>query len=253
MGGTVQAPKYIVNATDEMETLFWRLAPPVAGVLLVILFVSLGFWQLDRAAEKNAQRRLFDAQAPYTALDAGMEVQDYQRISASGRFLGDRQFLVDNMIMNSRVGYYVITPFEYAAGGPLLMVNRGWIPAMPDRSLPPLAPLSGAGTEILGRAGRLPRVGIRSGNAIDSSTGWPKLATYPELPDLARELGRDVLPFVLLLDPQHGEGFVRDWQPKDSGPAMHYGYAFQWFAMAAAVLGLLAWQLLRKRGDRASA
>jgi cytochrome oxidase assembly protein ShyY1 len=137
-----------VNARYQVEALFWRVAPPVAAVLLTILFVSLGFWQLDRAAEKASLQRLFDADAGYTPLSDEMSVVDYQRISASGRFLGDRHFLIDNMILNSRLGYFVITPFEYASDKPLLMVNRGWVAAGTDRSLPTLMPLPAADTEV---------------------------------------------------------------------------------------------------------
>jgi surfeit locus 1 family protein len=103
-----------VNARFEVEALFWRVAPPLAAAVLTILFVSLGFWQLDRAAEKVAMQSLFDADADYTSLSEGMPVQDYQRISASGRFLGDQQFLIDNMVLNGRVGWYH-RPLDVAA------------------------------------------------------------------------------------------------------------------------------------------
>jgi surfeit locus 1 family protein len=239
-----------VNAKNEVEALFWRLAPPVAAVLLTMLFVSLGFWQLDRAAEKVAMQRLFDTGEGYTPVSHEMFSRDYQRISASGTYLGDRQFLIDNMIMNGRLGYFVITPFEYASDKPLLMVNRGWISATPDRSLPLLMPPSVENTEIFGRAGHLPRVAIRSGNAVANAPGWPKLATYPELSDLSQALGRDLLPFILLLDPHDGDALIREWQPQGRGPAMHYGYAFQWFAMAATVLAISIWQFLKKRRSR---
>jgi surfeit locus 1 family protein len=236
-----------VNAKTEIEALFWRLAPPVAAVSLIILFASLGFWQLDRAAGKASLQRLFAAEAAYTPLSDGMSVQDYQRISTSGRFLDDQQFLIDNMVLNGRLGFFIITPFEYANDKPLLIVNRGWIAAAPDRSLPMLMPLPAADTEIQGRVGHLPRVGIRSRDAVAGTSGWPKLATYPELSDLSRALGRDLLPFVLLLDPHDGDELIRQWQPPGRGPAMHYGYAFQWFAMSAAVLGILIWQFLKRR------
>ena len=241
-----------MNAKYEVEALFWRFAPPVAAVLLTILFVSLGFWQLDRAAEKVSIQRLFDADTGYAPLSDGMSVQDYQRVSASGRFLDDRQFLIDNMILNGRLGYFVITPFEYASNKPLLLVNRGWVAAGPERSLPLLMPLPGADLEIRGRAGHLPRVGIRSGDAVTASSDWPKLATYPELSDLSQSLDRELLSFILLLDPQDGDALVREWQPQGRGPAMHYGYAFQWFAMAATVVGILFWQFLKRR-DRGRA
>jgi surfeit locus 1 family protein len=241
-----------VNARYQVEALFWRVAPPVAAVLLTILFVSLGFWQLDRAAEKASLQRLFDADAGYTPLSDEMSVVDYQRISASGRFLGDRHFLIDNMILNSRLGYFVITPFEYASDKPLLMVNRGWVAAGTDRSLPTLMPLPAADTEVRGRVGHLPRVGIRSRDAVSPSPGWPKLATYPELSDLSQALGRELLPFILLLDPHDADALIRQWQPQGRGPAMHYGYAFQWFAMAITVVSILIWQF-RKRRDRGRA
>jgi len=238
-----------VIAPAKFEHLFWRLAPPIAAVLLAALFVSLGFWQLDRAAEKLAMQALFDDDASYVPLVDNMQVKDFQRVSVSGRFLGDRQFLLDNMISNGRVGYYAITAFEYAADKPLLIVNRGWIAGTADRAVRPQIPVSGDETEIRGRIGSLPRVGIRPGKAFADAGSWPRVATYPELSDLSQALGREVLPFVLLLDPDDAQPLLRQWQPRVQGPMMHYGYAFQWFAMAVAVLGIMIWQTRKKRLD----
>jgi surfeit locus 1 family protein len=232
-----------------MDALFWRLAPPAAAILLIVLFVSLGFWQLDRASQKIATRQLFDKAAAYVPLVDGMNVSEFQRLSASGRFIGDRQFLIDNMIANGRVGYYVITAFEYAPGKPLLVVNRGWVAAAADRAMRPDLAISADEIEIRGRVGRLPRVGIRAGEVFADDRTWPMLAVYPEMPDLSRALGRELLPFVLLLDPDESQPLVRQWQPRETGPMMHYGYAFQWFAMAVAVAGILIWQSRKKRND----
>ena len=63
----------------------------------------------------------------------------------------------------------------------------------------------------------------------------------PTIDEVADQLGEDVLPFVLLLDADEEYGFTRAWQPRQSGASTHYGYAVQWFAMAAAVLAILAW------------
>jgi surfeit locus 1 family protein len=233
---------------NEAEALFWRLAPPVAAVLLVIVFVALGLWQLERAAEKISMQQLYEASSAYTPLADNVTVQEYQQLSARGRYLEERQFLIDNMVLNGRLGYFVVTPFEYASDRPLLVVNRGWIAAGPNRGVRPAVPVSSDVTEIRGRVGRLPRVGIRSGDALADDDGeWPKLATYPLLSDLSNALEREVLPFVLLLDPAENETLLRQWQPRTQGPMMHYGYAFQWFAMAAAVLGILIWQTGKRR------
>lgn len=193
-------------------------------------------------------QRRFESTSGYTPVADKMTVQDFQQLSARGRYLEERQFLIDNMVLDGRVGYFVITPFEYASDGPLLIVNRGWIAAGPDRSVKPDVPINGDETEIRGRAGRLPRVGIRSGEALADGGGeWPKLATYPLLSDLSQALEREVLPFVLLLDSPENDNLLRQWQPRTQGPMMHYGYAFQWFAMGAAVLGILIWQTGKRR------
>lgn len=227
---------------------FRRLFPPVAALGLIALFVSLGFWQLDRAGEKNRIEALFDADAPVTRVTGDMTVTEFQSIQARGRYLDDKQVLIDNMILDGRVGYYVITPFRYAPGSPLLLVNRGWIGRDPGREgWPELGPIDGAGS-IRGKAGYLPSVGIRSRPAFDDTEAWPRKANYPTLDELAQAIGEDLLPFVLLLDPQEDGGFVRRWRPEERGPMMHYGYAIQWFAMSAAAFGFLVWWLRKKRG-----
>jgi surfeit locus 1 family protein len=224
------------------------LVPPLAAVVLVVLFAGLGLWQLDRADEKAALRELFESGAGYRPLSAGEIPELYEPLKASGRFLGERQFLIENMIMNGRIGYFVITPFEHAAGEPLLLVNRGWMPKAPDRDLAEAVAVAGSEQEITGRAGRLPRVGIRAGEAFEGDGGWPKTANWPTLEELEHELGRELLPFVLLADPEPDASFVRRWELPGPGPMRHIGYAFQWFALAAAVIvtALILW----RRGRR---
>jgi surfeit locus 1 family protein len=238
-----------VNDASNIERLFWRMAPPVAAVLLIGVFVSLGLWQLDRAAEKKVTKQLFDDDRAFIDLNDRLPTSDFQPVSATGRYLVEQQFLIDNMVSNGRLGYFVLTAFELAPDEPLLIVNRGWIASTGDRSVLPAIPVDGELQEIRGRSGHLPRVGIRPGSAFDGATGWPKLATFPELPDLSSALGRDVLPFVILLEPDKGSSLVRDWRPREQGPMTHYGYAFQWFAMAAAVLTILVWQLRKRRNN----
>ena len=202
------------------------------------LFITLGFWQLDRAEQKRALEEAFADTGSYVPVTAAMDYELYQPLTASGRYLHERQFLIDNMILDGRLGYYVVTPFEYAIGEPLLLVNRGWV-ATKAGSEP--AGISGAPNEgvttVKGRAGQLPRVGIRAGEAfMDDGGGWPRIANWPTLDELSASLGRDVLPFVLLADPEPGSTLIRRWQPQQAGPMRHIGYAFQWFALALAVV-----------------
>ncbi len=228
------------------NTRFRRIFEPVAAVGLIVLFVSLASWQLDRAAQKNSLQSLFESDQPYTRLTVDMLFADFENIETSGRYDSERQVLIDNMFVDNRIGYYVITAFRHAADQPLLIVNRGWVARSaagePDADFS----VGGADRTIRGRVGHLPRVGMRPGEPFEATSKWPKKGIYPTLDDLSAELGQELLPFILLLSPADDDGYVRRWQPRVSGPMMHYGYAFQWFAMAAAVLGRFYWRI-RKR------
>jgi surfeit locus 1 family protein len=226
---------------------FRRFFPPLAATFLILLFVSLGLWQLDRAAEKNSVRAQFEDDAPYTQVTGDMPVTEFQRIEASGHYLGERQVLIDNMFLDGRPGLYAITAFRYSTDRPLLIVNRGFIARPPANAAKPDLGVAADTRTIRGRVGSLPKVGIRSRDAFQDGDDWPKTAIYPTLEDLSGALGEDLLPFVLLLGPEMDDGFVRRWQPHDRGPMMHYGYALQWFAMAAAVAGIFVWRLRKKR------
>jgi surfeit locus 1 family protein len=224
-----------------------KFAPPVAGIFLVALFVFLAFWQMDRAAEKKALLTLFDTDAPYAEIVNFESLTEFDRVQVYGQFHGDRQILIDNIVFNSRLGYYVITPFTTGADSDFLLVNRGWIAKDPTTSGAPDIGIDQRRRTIRGLAGGLPGVGIRAGEAFEGSSDWPRIAVYPSLDDVARELDAAVLPTVLLMSPDEDGGFARQWQPSVRGPMMHYGYAFQWFAMAAAVLAIMFWHLRTKR------
>lgn len=233
--------------------------PPLAGLALLALFVSLGFWQLERAAGKRDLQASFEGEREYVPLEAGVEYERFTPLKATGRYLPGRQVLLENIVVDGRLGYYVITPFELAPDRPLLLVNRGWLPREGSHGGPrstdgengkdgelPIAVDDGE-RQIRGRAGRLPRVGIRPGPAFADAGGWPRRAVWPETDDVAAVLGREVLPFVLLADPDASSPLLRRWQPQEMGPMRHVGYAVQWFALALATVVIAVVLYRRKR------
>lgn len=239
-----------MNEAVKKNEWLLRIVPPLAAVLLIGVFALLGSWQLDRAAEKVALAATFESETPYTQISGGEEVAAFERIAVRGRFLPQRQVLIDNIIRKARVGYFVITALEFDPDQPLLLVNRGWIEK--PRGTGSLADItvSGESRTLKGRAGHLPRVAIRSDEPFAGGEDWPRVAVYPLLEDVSAQLGRDVLPYTLLLDVQADDGFMRDWMPKQAGPMTHYGYAFQWFALSLTVVAISIWQLRKKRPRR---
>ena len=221
--------------------------PYALGAVLVAQFAGLGVWQISRAQEKRGIQEAFDRQTGFTRFVHGMDVKPFQRLSAEGVFDAAHQFVLDNIIVNSRNGHYVLTPLVYANDEPVLIVNRGWTEKSGEDIDPSALALPDKRVTVRGRAGALPRAGYRMGEPVESSSTWPLHAVYPTLDELAAYLGREVQPFVLLMEPGEGPGLLRRWEPAEIGPGRHYAYAFQWFAMAAVLAGLLAWNF-RKRG-----
>ncbi len=231
-----------------------RWLPLLAGAVLVLQFAGLCLWQVSRGVAKLETRAAFGEAAAYADFHTGAELRPYQPLKATGRYDGRHQFLLDNIILNSRYGYYVITPLELGHGQPVLLVNRGWVEKsglQPDMiELARKLALPAGPMTVHGRTGSLPRPGMRLGEPVTPSTEWPKTAVFPQLQDLSLTLGRDVEPFVLLLDPKDEHGFVRHWVPEEMGPGRHFAYAFQWFAMAAVLTGLLCWHYRRRGTER---
>ena len=73
-----------------------RLPATIATVVALLVFVALGQWQLNRAAEKRALAADYASAGPALALPADSRyLPRYQRVTASGRYDPDHQFLLD--------------------------------------------------------------------------------------------------------------------------------------------------------------
>ncbi len=214
--------------------------PSLVTLLLLGLLLSLGFWQLDRAGEKRALLAEFAQGRDGTIiqLEADLRTFDglqFQRAGATGHYDAAHQFLLDNRTYNGRVGYHVLTPFMLRESGMAVLVNRGWIPIRKGRSYLPDMPVSSEHRTLTGLI-RLPSVkGFMLGEE-EVRQGWPYRIQRIKTESLARELGYPLLPVVLLLDGNQGDGYVRDWHPFVFGPERNVGYAVQWFGLALALL-----------------
>jgi surfeit locus 1 family protein len=221
--------------------------PFVVGWVLVAQFAALGAWQISRGLEKRADQQMFEDETGFSTWHHGMDVRPYQRLKATGRYDGTRQVLLENIIVDSRYGYYVITPLLGMDDEPVLLVNRGWIEKSEGPVDPALLNVPTERVTVRGRAGSLPRAGMKMGESFTPGQDWPRTAVYPSSVDVAAQLGREVQPFVLLMDHEEEHGFYRHWVPTEFGPGKHFGYALQWFAMGIVLSGLLIWNYRKKR------
>jgi len=226
-------------------SLVLRPIATAATAAAVLLFVVLGNWQLGRAAEKRVLDEEFSRAEMAPALPpTSIAVPRYQRVTASGSYDTDHQFLLDNMSEAGQAGVHVLTPFLLTDGHAVL-VDRGWAPFGATRDSLPDVAVAGTSRTVAGRMDLLPRPSIRL--AANPGNGWPRLTSFPEMHELANQLGRDLHPQLILLDPREPDGYVRNWQVPGTTYVRHLGYAIQWFAFAATAIAIwLALSLRRK-------
>ena len=205
-------------------------------LVLIVMLISLGRWQLRRADEK---RVLFDSFAAGTdttrPIDLGTpRLQRYQHVEVSGHYDQARQILIDNMVNAERAGYFVITPFALTGGG-WMLVNRGWVPLGRSRAERPAIAVAGDTRQVRGRADNMPSPGIQMGTKAALAPPYPVVASFPSRKELAQLLGESswtTAAELVLLDPGEPDGYVRNWSAPGFPPIRHIAYAVQWFALA---------------------
>lgn len=231
----------------------------LATVLGLGLALRLGWWQLDRAAQKTALLQSQQAQAeraPLSAVElaAAQQLareQLQRRVRLRGHWLDAHTVYLENRPMAGRTGFYVITPLQLTGRSEAVLVQRGWLPRdVRDRERLPELPQQPAEVEIEGRLIEAPTRLYQLGEA-----GGGRIRQNLDAVAFAQEIRRPLLPLTVL---QQGDalagtdGLLRDWPAPDAGVQKHYGYAFQWFALGALILGLYVWfQLIRPRRRQA--
>lgn len=222
--------------------------PTLAYLCLLPVLLALGFWQLNRAEEKQAFIDLQKQGRAAVSIKLSAATQDnidalkYRKMVATGGYDTDHQFLIDNQISHGKAGYFVLTPFKLDGNAKAVLVNRGWLPLGPDRSTLPDVRIKVQQTTIRGRINSFPGVGIKLPGADKPSPGWPSRVQIVDSQRLAEILGYPIFSFMVELDDSLTEGYKREW--RDSAvmpPQQHLAYATQWFGLAFTLTMLFIW------------
>lgn len=231
----------------------------VAAVLGVGLTARLGWWQLDRAAQKVALQQALEQRAALPELtaaalaetDSEAAAQHHRRIRLPGRWLDAATVYLDNRQMNGRPGFFVVTPLLIGGTGDAVLVQRGWAPRdFTDRWHVPALPASPAEVVVVGRVAPPP---ARLYEFSTAASG--PIRQNLELAAYGREIGVRFAPVSVVQDapPEPGDGLLRQWPRPAVDVHKHYGYAFQWLALSALMAGLYVWfQLVRPRLRRSA-
>jgi surfeit locus 1 family protein len=229
----------------------------LAALTLAGVTARLGFWQLDRAAQKMAIQAAIESRRSAPLLPAAdlartrtqAEAQYHRRIVVEGRWVAAQTVFLDNRPMRGRAGFIAVTPLALADGGAVL-VQRGWLPrdARERTRLPPLPTPEG----LVRVSGVVAPAPARLFEFDSAASGV--IRQNLDLESFARETGLDLRPVSIQQTAEAAspvsasDGLLRDWPVVAANVHTNYGYAFQWFALSALTIALYVWfQLIRPR------
>lgn len=225
----------------------WRIT--LATLVLLPILVSLGFWQLQRAEEKQrleaewAQRQSAAPVALETLAGQDPEQLAYRGVRLNGEFLPDRYLLLDNRVREGRFGYEVLGIMALESGG-IAVVNRGWLAGDPARRALPEVAWPRGRVSLTGHLYRSPGEPYLLGEQ-DLSGDWPLVIQALEIDAVAARLVQEfpggMFPLEVRLGPGQPGALLADWQLVNASPQKHQAYAVQWFSMAVVLV--LFWLL----------
>lgn len=213
------------------------ILPLLFGLVGAAILISLGTWQLRRMEWKEAILAEIEARIAAAPVDLPAtpdpEADRYLPVAMAGAFTGERLYV---LVSRKQVGAGVRVIEAFATDGRRVLVDRGFLPdAEKDRALTVTEAV------VVGNLhwpeetdGFIPPPDPKTGLwfARDAAAMAAKLQTEPT--------------YIVAREPT-GDGI--EPLPVDTStiPNDHWGYAVQWFLLAATWLGMTAYFLWRIR------
>ncbi len=241
-----------------------RLLTPrwIITTLLVIaavgVMVRLGFWQLDRLAQRRAFNASVEAQINASPLDLNTTIpqnqlasMEYRTVVVRGTYDPQNEVLLRNQVYGDLPGDHLLTPLRIA-GSPLgVLIDRGFIPMDQDQPSE-RARFAQPGEVMLKGIIRLPHVpqffGVPAPTLAPGQTRLDAWNTV-NLARIQKQIPYPLLPVYIEVVPGPAQAGIAvsgsigsgsttvpypipspDQPDLSEGP--HMGYAIQWFSFS---------------------
>lgn len=218
----------------------------IAGVVLCI---RLGFWQLDRLAQRREFNARVEAQINAPVLDlnasgsqAGLFDMEYRQVAVTGIYDFSQEVILRNQVYDGQLGYQVFTPLKISGSDQAILVERGWIPF---KEADPASRAQFAEPGPVTVKGRLrrsieqPELGGVPNPTLAPGETRSDAWNYINLHQIQQQTSLPLIPVYIQQapDPAWPRLPYRDLKLPEISEGPHMGYALQWFAFAA-ILGI---------------
>jgi surfeit locus 1 family protein len=222
----------------------------LTAVLAILVTLSLGRWQLSRAAEKEALQAAMGSQLAKSSLSGAslLALKNplaalHQGVTVRGVWVAEKTVFLDNRQMNAKPGFYVLTPLRLEGTSSHAMIQRGWVARnFLNRETVPVINTPQGLVTVSGRIALPPAKLYELGKA-----GSGLIRQNLDLVQFGTESGLSLLPVSIVQTDPASEGLLREWPVVGSSADKNYGYAFQWFGLSALISILYVWFQIGKR------
>ena len=235
----------------------WRIT--LFSLVCIVIFLNLSRWQVERAGEKEQLQTVYNLRrsAPPVTLSALTPDNrlNGSNVQLAGYFDNEHSFLLDNRVLDGKVGYEVITPLRLVSDGEwaMVLVNRGWLEMGRTRDMAvDIATFEGLTKAYVWIY--VPEGEMFSLASELTESGWPRTVQQVDVSSFIAELktAEKIFPHLIRLDQSSIGALPRNWPVVNMRPEKHTGYAVQWFIMALAVLVAYCWVSIEKIHRRES-
>jgi surfeit locus 1 family protein len=229
----------------------WVIAHVVV-LILAVVFVNLGFWQLRRLDERRLTNAVGESrfEAAPVAIDellvgAGDDIDslEFRRATATGVFQSEHEILIRSQVHQGVAGFHVITPLQRTDGSALL-VNRGWIPLGLDEVPVSEAPPPEGEVTVVGWI--RPSQQRRGVGPADPVEGRLVAMNRVDVGRVQQQVPFELDPvYISMLGEQEEGRPILVPAPGFEDEGSHLAYAIQWFAFM--VIGVVGYLILIRR------
>lgn len=242
-------PVELISLKPTLEYSFGRYQFRVNIWYLIIFLIiqtllnELGFWQLNRAKEKQYRIAQLEkgSQSVISSLDkiGETEIAQFQNVTLTVSLETQQFFLLDSKIHNKKPGYHVLNLVRDSVTNKTLLVNRGWVFAGKDRNKLPTIDLPPLDWKIEARVYPVAMEVITTSLAkiekIDGHVRLPQL-DISILEQLEKRFDIEIQPYILRLNKNSQGALITNWIWTNMSSEKHLAYAIQWFSLALAFL-----------------
>jgi len=204
---------------------------------------KLGFWQLDRAKQKEQELLAFSQlkQLPQSQLFSLPESQITElhgrTASLTGNIDKNQAWLVDNKIFQGQVGYSLVAKLNMLNDSRSVLVDLGWIAASKYRDELPTVQLPNE-IEVSARikSNHFDQFVLENkiGEQPANENGTTKVQRVQSYQQILVQNKETVLPLIAFAPSNTIDEMPQLYNPVVMPPEKHVAYAVQWFLLALA-------------------